>query len=249
MSDENPRVAIGDNQPPAPTPLEAMTAHIEDLFETAQGFLDGEPIANQETADLVNKLKRDALTALKDAEAARTAEKKPHDDAAKAVQARWLPLTHEKTGRCALIVATANKALTPWLEAVADQQRAEADAVRQRAADAQKLAQEALAASRGDDLAARGQAETLLAEAGKLSKAANRLDKAKAHAGGGDDRATGLRTSWKGAVTDFIAFSRWAWVHRREEYEAFLSDLAEREGRRGPVSIPGMVANPERKAA
>ena len=53
---------IGDNNPPEPinTAYEAIKRDIDDLFETAQGFLDGDPIENQETADLVNKLKTEA---------------------------------------------------------------------------------------------------------------------------------------------------------------------------------------------
>src|SRR3546814_5757150 len=37
------------------------------------------------------------------------------DDGKKAVQAKWTPITDEKKGKYALIIATAKKALAPWL--------------------------------------------------------------------------------------------------------------------------------------
>src|SRR3546814_7558492 len=44
---------IGHNNPPEPTPYEAILTDVQDLSETAQGFLDGDPINDQATADMV----------------------------------------------------------------------------------------------------------------------------------------------------------------------------------------------------
>jgi hypothetical protein len=62
--------------------------------------------------------------ARKDADEARVAEKKPHDDAAKAVQAKWTPLLD----KCELAETTAKKALAPYLIAKEAAQQAEAEA-------------------------------------------------------------------------------------------------------------------------
>jgi hypothetical protein len=235
---------IGHNQPPEPTPYEAIKLHIEDLMETAQGFLDGEPITTQAMADEVGKLLAAARDAEKAAEAQRVIEKRPHDEAAKAVQALWTPLT----AKCGLVASTAKRALAPFLEAEQAKRDAEAVEARKLAEALAAEAQAALQAAAATDLAAREQAEDLLKEAGKADRAANRAGKGRASAAGGA-RAVSLRTSYVAEVTDYTAFARWAWTHRRAEYEAFLVDLAEREGRNGPVSIPGIIVHTKREAA
>src|SRR3546814_19487920 len=54
--------AIGHNNPPEPTPYEAILTDVQDLSETAQGFLDGDPINDQATADMVAKLRSEEHT-------------------------------------------------------------------------------------------------------------------------------------------------------------------------------------------
>jgi hypothetical protein len=83
-------------------------------------------------ADAVSKLLDMIRKAKKEADDFRAAEKKPHDDAAKAVQEKWKPLIT----RCDLAADAAKKALTPYLEAVEREKRAVAEAAR-KAADEQ----------------------------------------------------------------------------------------------------------------
>src|SRR3546814_4859603 len=59
---------IGHNNPPEPTPYEAILTDVQDLSETAQGFLDGDPINDQATADMVAKLIDEARKGQKAAE-------------------------------------------------------------------------------------------------------------------------------------------------------------------------------------
>src|SRR3546814_3853703 len=79
---------IGHNNPPEPTPYEAILTDVQDLSETAQGFLDGDPINDQATADMVAKLIDEARKGQKAAEDLRKEEAKPFDDGKKAVQAK-----------------------------------------------------------------------------------------------------------------------------------------------------------------
>lgn len=239
---------IGHNNPPAPTPLEAMAAHIEDLFETAKGFLDGEPIANQETADLVGKLIDEARKAEKAGTDARKKETKPLDDAKKVIMDAWRPLVDEKTGKCALVVSTAKKALVPWLEKLEAEQRAAADAAR---AEADRLAKEAADAAvkvRADDLEANERLEEQRKTAAVAERVANRADKARPTVAGGA-RAIGLRTNYIAELTDAKA----ALVHYMQRQpdllKAWLTDQAQRDTNAGARSIPGFTINPERKAA
>jgi len=239
---------IGDNGPPEPIneAYEAIKLHIDDLFETAQGFLDGEPIANQETADLVNKLIDDARQARKAAEERRKLEAKPFDDGKAAVQALWTPLTDEKKGRCALIIDTAKRALTPWLNKLEEEQREKARLAREDADKAAAAAREALQAS--IDLEARERAEALLEEAKKAERVATKAEKTKAHAKGGEGRATGLTSTWTAKMID----RRAALMHYISEspmrVQAFLQELAESDVRMGARAIPGFEITEERVA-
>ena len=245
MSTETP--PIGHNNPPAPTQFEAMQTHILDLMETAQGFLDGEPIANQETADLVGKLIDEARKAQKDGKAMRMSQTKPLDEAKKQIMDQWRPLIDEDTGKCALIVSTAKQALKPWLEHLEAQQRAEADKAREEAEKARQAALEAERAASAANLEAIERVELARKEAEQAERAANRADKAKAHATGGS-RAIGLRSYWIAEITDALAFARWAWANRRTELLAALEVIAKHEAT-GPKNIPGLTIHEDRRAA
>ena len=235
---------IGHNQPPEPTPFEAMQTHILDLMETAQGFLDGEPIANQETADLVGRLVDEARTAGKDADKKRAAEKKPHDDAAKAVQAKWKPLID----KCDLVAATAKKALAPWLQKLADEQRAAAEAARKAAEEARQAALAAERAARADDLAAAEAVEQARKEAEQAEKLASRAEKAKAHATGGT-RAIGLRSYWTAELVDPVAALKHYKAAQPDLLKAWLLEQAQKDANAGKRAIPGFVIHEDRRAA
>lgn len=238
---------MGHNNPPEPTLLEAHTANILDLFETAQGFLDGEPIANEETAALVNKLINDALEAKRQAEAQRKKEAKPFDDGKKEVQAKWTPLTADKTGKCDLIVSTARKALQPWLLAKEAEQLAAAEKAREEAVAAQEKALAAhRAAQAKDDLAVAEQAEELRKAADIANAAANRAEKARPTAKGGA-RASGLVSTWSVELTDPLAFGRWLWANRQDEYIAML-ETAAADFKQTRPPIPGLVYHESRDA-
>ena len=148
---------IGHNRPPEPTPFDAFDAHLADLLETAKGFLDGEGVNTEAEATAVSRLLDDARRAGKDADLARAAEKKPHDDAAKGVQAKWKPLLE----RAELISSTAKRALQPWLTKLEGERQAARDAARAEAEAAAKAARDAAAAARASDLEGQEEAQRL----------------------------------------------------------------------------------------
>lgn len=233
---------IGDNNPP---PHVAHALHIEELYQTAKDFLDGEPITTEGQATEVGRLIAALREARKGANEQRATEKRPHDDAAKAVQTAWKPLLDQ----CDRAMSVAKNALVPYQTKIEAEQRAEATRLAQEAKAAQIAAQEALEAQRGSGrLEDAEQSESALKVADKLAKDAARADKAKPLVATGG-RSIGLRDSYRTEVTDYTAFSRWAWERRREEYEQFLDELATKEGKRGPVPIPGIIVHTERKAA
>src|SRR3546814_1011438 len=122
-----------------------------------------------------------------------------------AVQAKWTPITDEKKGKYALIIATAKKALAPWLVKLDAEQEAAREKARQEAAEAARKAIEAeRAATASADLAAAENAENLREQADKAARDAAKADKAKAHASGGS-RAIGLRSYWMAELDDPVA--------------------------------------------
>jgi hypothetical protein len=226
-----------------PPPFETWSLHIEELFEEAGNFLDGEPILTQGQADAVGVLLDALRTAKRDADAERAKEKKPHDDAGKAVQAIWKPLLD----KCDLAVSTAKKALTPWLQHLDDIQREAAEKARHEAEEARLAAIEAHRAA-STDLAAAERAEELEKAAAQAQKLANRADKAKPQAMGGA-RAIGLRTSYAAIIDDQRALLNHYAKARPADLIAWLQDQADSDVRAGARNLPGVRVEEIRTAA
>lgn len=219
---------IGHNNPP---PLEAHSMHIEELFSLASGSI-ASPVSNDEQEAALDELLDDIRKARKAADEQRTIEKKPHDDAAKAVQAAWKPLLD----RCVQAEAAIKDALTPYRQA---RQRAKDEAARiarEEAEAKQAAAQEALRNS--EDLEAKFAAEVQLKQASKLTAAANRIDR----------EATGLRTQWEAEVTDRRAALLCLIQRSPERFEALVQQMADEAARGARAPIEG-VRFIERKTA
>lgn len=237
------RLGIGGNNPPEPTPHDAFTAHIEDLFTEASNFLDGEPIASEGQANAVSALLDQIRKAGKDADACRAAEKKPHDDAGKAVQAKWKPLLDKAD----LAVNAAKKALAPWLMKVEEENRAKAEAARKEAEAKAQAARDALAAADTSNLAAQAEAEALVKEAAKAEKVATKAEGAKAHATGGA-RAVGLRSYFYPELLDpALALAHYR-ATQPGALRGFLVELAKTDVLNGTRTIPGFEVIEERVA-
>lgn len=218
------------NHPPA---FEVFSLHIEDLFALVSDTTAGAAVENDEQDAALDTLLDDLRKVKKDANAERTAEKKPHDDAANAVQARWKPLID----RCDMGMTEIKKLLTPYRDA---KQRAKDEAARQareEAAAKEQAARDALQQS--DDLETRFAAEAQFKQAQKLTAVANKIDRS----------ATGLRTTHRAEVTDFAALLRHYKERRPDDLKAWLADQADRDVRAGERVIPGVTVIEERNAA
>lgn len=230
---------MGHNNPP---PEVAFSLAIDDLYEEARNFIDGSEIASQGEADAIGKIVASLKKIAKDADAARSDEKRPHDEAGKAVQAKWKPLL-EKAERA---VKAAQAPLTGYLAKLEAQRILEAERLAEDARKADEQAQAAVRNVASLDDAER--AEELLKEANKLAAAAKRTDKAKSHVQG-VDRAIGLRTYWNATVTDFSALLRYVKEARPDDLKTMLADYAAAQVRGGARHIPGVVIEQERKVA
>lgn len=237
---DNPLAVLGHNQPPEPvepTPFEIAEKAVNDIYGEAKLWLDGAKVEDQNTADGMGNLLTVIRKAKALAEESRKVEKKPHDDAAKEVQARYVPLIEKAD----LAAAACKKALTPWLEAQ-EKARQEAARIAQEAADKKRReAEEAIRATDATNLEERAAAESLLKDAKKAEKVAASIDRQTSNAGGYMGRAIGLKSVWSATMTDPVLAARHFWTQpdTKEELTAFVQGLADKAVRAGIRTIPG----------
>jgi hypothetical protein len=224
--------SIGGNKPP---PEATFGLHIDELFTLLSDTLAGGQVDDDTKEAAIDMLMDDFRAASKDADKARAAEKKPHDDAGKAVQAKWKPII-DKADRG---VTACKDVLTPYRTA---KQRAKDEAARkarEEAEAAQKAAQEALRKS--DDLEARFAAENLIEQAQKQVEQANRIDRAP----------TGLRTWWEAEITDRKEALRHYLAQQPDMFVSLIQELADKDARNEATrrAIPGITFHERKKAA
>ncbi len=227
---------IGHNSPPL---FDALSLAMDDARDTAADFLDGKPITDQGQADAVGRIVSEVKKLRKDAEDARKEEKRPHDDAAKAVQAKWLPLLDKAD----TIVTAAQRPLTDYLAKLAAEQARQAELAREEANRKQQAAIAAQRASEGSVEAVEA-AKAMQKDADKAVKDAARAEKAKPQVAG-MDRAIGLRSSRVATVRHYNLLLDWLIANDRPALEAFMDEYA----RKAMATLPGVEVSTERKAA
>lgn len=231
----------GHNNPP--TPFDEIREEIDGLYLEAKNWLDGSGVNTEADANGVSKLLDMLRQAEKKADKMRVDEKKPHDDAGKAVQAKFKPLLD-----CASrAIDVCKGALTPYLRKQEEARQEAAKIAREEAEAAERAAQAAFAASGPSDLEMREEAERLAEAAKGAAAAANRIEKERAQAKGGA-RAVSLRTTYRAEITDQQAFARWAWINCRADLDEFLETLAKRFAKSGVNAPPGITIHEDQGA-
>lgn len=235
----NIAAGIGHNQPPSP--VDEITAKINDLYDEAKQWLDGEPVTTQEQANALNTLETRVREAAKEAETLRKELVKPHDEAKAAIQAQFNPLigkTTTVTGKAVLAIDAIRKALTPFLLILEREKAAEAERMRAEAERAKAAAAEAMQSRDVANLEEVEKAERLVQDAKDAEKEAMRAAKEKAHAKG-EGRATGLRTVWDVKLVDEREAAKWLWLARKDALLEFAELEAVKAVRNGTRAIPG----------
>jgi hypothetical protein len=239
---ENPRAVMGNNQPPVElTAFEAVKINIEELYDEAKLWLDGEKIETQQQADAVNTLKARIKDAIKAAETQRLIEIEPHQTNVNEIQARYNELIGKNksvTGIALKAEETCNAALKPYLLELDRQQQEQARIAREEAERKQREAMEAMRQRDAANLQQREEAEQLVKDAKAAEEAARKAEGAKAHAKG-DGRATGLRTVYRAVIKDNKEAAAWLWVERNSELMAFVQEQADKAVRSGARFIRG----------
>ena len=237
----NAIASVGHNNPPSP--FDEIKTRIEDLYDEAKQWLDGEPVTTQDQANALNTLETRIREAAKEAEALRKSEVKPFDDAKAEIQERFNTLIGETktvTGKTVMAIAAIKGALRPYLLELDRIQREAAAKARAEAEKAEQAALVAMQTRSADNLAEREDAERLLAEAKALDAAASKAESAKAHAKG-EGRATGLRSEWRAQMNNQRDAAAWAWTAYRDELMVFVQSRADKEVRAGARAIPGFT--------
>ena len=242
MSDLPTDHQIGANNPPEPTPFEAIRVHIEDLDVEARNWADGTEITTDAQAGEVDRLIDDFKAAIKAAEGVQTAMLAPLAEQEKLIRERFYPLI----GKTTKITGTAIRARdallavkSKWAGKVMAQQRAEADRLRAEAMEQARQARETLATA-DDNIDARETAEDMIKAAQGLLKDAKAAE---------NPTMRGLRTVWNVAVVDETAALRSMWCRRRPELVAYALDLARADVRNGARAIEGFSIVAEKVAA
>jgi len=229
-----------DNNPPY-SAFESIKTKINDLYDEAKNWLDGQPITTQAQADALNTLADHIRKAATEADELRKNENKPFDDGKAEVQERYNVLigkTTKVTGLTVKALDATNAALKPFLIEQARIQREAAAKARQVADEALEAAKAALADRDKTNLESVEIAEQLIDDAKGLEKEAQRIESAKAQAKG-EGRAKGLRTVYTATMTSYVEAARWAYNEHVEAFVEFLNNLAAKEVRVGKRILPG----------
>jgi hypothetical protein len=222
-------------------PHEAIFQQIDDLYDEAKNWADGEPITDEAMHDAITRLYDGLHEAGKAADDLRKDAKRPLDEQIDAIQKTYNPYIQPKKGKVDLGKSALGDLLAAWRAKVAAEKKAEADKIAAAAEAARKAADEAMRASSGN-LAAREEAEEQLAEAKRLEKTANRTFKAAT-------TGTGMRTVWVATLTDAEAGLDWAYARDPARFTALVQDMANEAVRNGLRAVPGFAVAEEKRAA
>ena len=231
MTQDNPRAAIGDNNPPDPID-EALAPH-GDTIDEVQNWLDGEAIENDEQLKATDKLLKALKLALKDVNAARDAETKPLHEVWKAEVSRWKP-TQEDLDRMIRGIIAAQDPYKKMLAAKKEEERREAWKAAEAAREAAERAAMEASAS---DIEAQREAAQMAAQAQSAKEAASAKQK---------DTVKGMRTVHKHAIDDHRAALHWIVKHDRDATTAFIEAYVAKHHRE--AQIDGVTSWQEKAA-
>ena len=228
--------SIGDNSGDL-----SLADQIKDYSASALAWLRQAGIKDKTSADVAANYRAELLRLSKEADREREIEKRPHDDASKAVQAKWKPLIDEASNAA----NTIRNELTQFMRA--EEQRLEAERRKKWeteqkavAAERERIEAERAKLMRDDPIAA------LTSNEPELPMAPPPPDPVKVNAGGQRGRAAGLRTVTKYVVTDHA--KALAFFADSEDVRELVQKLSERASKAG-VAVPGVEKTETKVAA
>lgn len=246
--DINPRATLGDNRPP---PFDAdqiseLDQKVRDFTDAAGEWADLKKIETEEQAGKLVDLLSGARGLYKKIDDARKDAKKPHDDAAKAVQAAFKPLL-DKMERVAKVAKSLQAA---WLTEKEAEERRERERLareaEERRIEAERLAREA---ESRNDIDGQVEAEAAAKAAEEMARAAQREVSTSAKSASGGGRTVALRTVREAEIANI----RHLFMHFQNHPDVVdvlrrLANAEIRAAKGAPIEIPGITII-ERKVA
>lgn len=211
---------------------DSLMKEIGDLFEEAEGWADGESVANDKQAEAVDKLVKMLTTAGGELEKLRKKEAKVFDDGKAAVQAMYNPFIQAKKGKVDMAKTALLKTVEDYRRKKAAEAEAEAQRIKDEAAARLREAQANIRES-GGNLIARARAEEELSDAKNFQAQANKVavDLGKGH---GLTTVTGVEIDDVGKAID------WAFDRDPEAFENLALSMARQVIARNPLAqVPG----------
>ena len=217
---------VGHNNPP--NDFEELNNQIEEAIAQAENWLNGREITSTQDADKAAGFQQKLAALSKQAEKERTAEKKPHLDAGRAVDAAYKPLIDSPKNTITKLKA----ALTSFLRA--EQKRKDEEARKAQIEAAKKIAE-------AEKIKADEEKKNLTAREEKIIKEAETatIEQApvKVSAGATTGRKVSLRKVTKGEITDYEKLLMA--LRDRDEVRTLVQSLANRAAKAG-VELDGM---------
>lgn len=219
----------------------SLSEQISDYAQTALAWLKKTGIKDAASKDMAANYRAELIRLSKEADTQRETEKRPHDDAAKAVQAKWKPLIDTAKNAADEIRDALTAFMTAEKRKIEAEQRAKWEA-EQKAAAAARAEIEAQQAKlmRDDPIAA------LTSPEPELPMMPAPPAPVKVQAGGQRGRKTGLREVTRYVVVDHNAAL--AFFADSEDVQDLIAKLADRASKAG-VAVPGVEKRIEEVAA
>mgnify|MGYP001087043457 CR=1 FL=1 len=219
----------------------SLAEQIKDYATRALAWFQKNGIKDKSSSDMAANYRAELLRLSKEADTQRMAEKKPHDDAAKAVQAKWKPVIDEAD-------AAANEirdGLTKWMRAeearLEAERRAKWEAEKAAAAKAWQEAEAQRAKQIAEDPIA-----ALTSDPEPLPDLPPPPEPVKVQAGGQRGRKTGFREVTKYVVIDYAAAL--AHVKDHPDVHAAVEKVCAAQAKAG-ATVPGVETRIEKVAA
>lgn len=241
---------LGDNAPPPydPDALEAFQPKVQDFADAAGAWLDAGEIADEEQAGKLNDFIVGCRGLFRQIEDRRKADKQPHLDAGKAVDAAYKRLTDPLQRAADRVKPLLTAYAAKKAEAQERERQAAIEKARREAEEARKAAE---AADSRHDVAGESEAAEALKAAEKAEREAERMKASGAISSAtGGGRTAALRTYYRAEITGMKQAVLWALDNHAGEVEDMLLRLANAAKRHdSAVEIPGVHFHAEKKVA
>ena len=234
MNDLDP-AGIGHNQAPAEVidPMELAVSDFSDDREMAQMWLDGRKVENQGQMEAVDALSVTMREALKDLEAAKEGEYRPHKVLSDNVIAKYKP-TIEDYG---IIIKGLVGLVGPFKKKLADDAAEKTRLAFEAARKLEREAEAKAAVADVSDIDAQREAVVAKKEAVEAHKVAKSASK---------EKPKRMRSVTKHEITDHKAALHWIAVNDRDAMTAFIEGYV-RQNHKGPA-INGVKVWTEKEA-